>query len=94
MIKTLSNSETESVFSNGKAKALPPELLGRARRKLYAIDAATTIEDLRMPPGNRLHQLKGDRAGQHSISVNDQWRICFSFSDGDAYDVELCDSHR
>ena len=93
MIKTFANSETESVFSDGKAKGLPPDLLGRARRKLYAIDAARTVEDLRMPPGNRLHQLKGDRAGQYSLSVNDKWRICFSFSDGDAYDVELCDYH-
>ena len=93
MIKTFANNETESVFSDGKAKSLPPDLLGRARRKLYAIDAAQTVEDLRMPPGNRLHQLKGDRTGQYSVSVNDQWRICFSFSDGDAYDVELCDYH-
>ena len=93
MIKTFANNETESVFSDGRAKTLPPDLLGRARRKLYAIDAAKTLEDLRMPPGNRLHQLKGNRAGQHSISVNDQWRICFTFSEGDAFDVELCDYH-
>ena len=93
MIKTFANSETELVFSDGKAKSLPPDLLGRARRKLYAIDAAKCIEDLRMPPGNRLHLLKGDRAGQYSISINDQWRICFSFTDGDAFDVELCDYH-
>ena len=93
MIKTFANSETESVFSGGKAKSLPPELLGRARRKLFAIDAAQRVEDLRMPPGNRLHQLKGDRKGCHAIAVNDQWRIRFSFSEGDAFDVELCDYH-
>ncbi|MDO5117867.1 MAG: type II toxin-antitoxin system RelE/ParE family toxin [Eggerthellaceae bacterium] len=91
MIKTFANDETESVFADGKAKSLPPDVLKRARRKLFAIDAAKRIEDLRMPPGNRLHQLKGDRAGQHSLSVNDQWRICFSFNDGDAFGVELCD---
>ena len=93
MIKTFANNETESIFSDGKSKALPPELLSRARRKLFALDAAQCLDDLRMPPGNRLHQLKGDREGQHAISVNDQWRICFTFSDGDAFDVELCDYH-
>ena len=93
MIKTFANEEAESVFSDGKAKSLPPDVLKRARRKLYAIDAATAVGDLRIPPGNRLHLLKGNRAGQYAISVNDQWRICFSFRDGDAYDVELCDYH-
>ena len=93
MIKTFANSETESVFSDGRARSLPPEVLRRARRKLFAIDAAQCLEDLRMPPGNRLHQLKGDREGQYSISVNDQWRICFLFKEGDAYDVEICDYH-
>ena len=93
MIKTFANSETEAVFSDGKAKSLPPELLSRARRELFAVDAAQRVEDLRMPPGNRLHLLKGDRAGQYSISVNDQWRICFTFSEGCAFDVELCDYH-
>lgn len=58
-------------------------------RKLVAVDAAEALEDLRVPPGNRLEKLKGDRAGQHSIRVNDQWRICFRWSDGDAYDVNL-----
>ena len=57
------------------------------------IDAAPTVESLRVPPGNRLHQLKGDRKGQHSIAVNDQWRICFRFQNGDAHDVEFCDYH-
>ena len=93
MIKTFADDETESIFTDGKAKSLPSELLGRARRKLYAIDAAQCADDLRTPPGNRLHKLQGDRAGQYAISVNDQWRICFSFADGDAFDVELCDYH-
>ena len=93
MIKSFANSEAESVFSDGKSKKLPPDLLRRARRKLFAIDAAQRVEDLKMPPGNRLHVLKGNRSGQYSISVNDQWRICFTFKDGDAHDVELCDYH-
>ncbi len=65
----------------------------RALRKLEAVDAGLQVSDLKVPPGNQLHALKGDRAGQHAISVNDQWRICFRFADGDAYDVECCDYH-
>jgi toxin HigB-1 len=57
------------------------------------VDRATSLEDLKVPPGNRLHALKGDRRGQYAISINDQWRICFRFKDGDAYDVEVCDYH-
>ena len=93
MIKSFANTETEELFSDGVSKALPPDVLRRARRKLFAIDAACTVEDLRNPPGNRLHQLKGDRSGQYAISVNDQWRICFTFENGDACDVEICDYH-
>jgi len=62
-------------------------------RKLVALDAAEQLEDLRVPPGNRLEKLRGDRAGQHSIRVNDQWRICFRWKDGNAYDVEIVDYH-
>ena len=62
-------------------------------RKLVAVDAAEAIEDLRVPPGNRLEKLKGSRAGQHSIRINDQWRICFRWQDGDAHDVEVVDYH-
>lgn len=65
----------------------------RAMRKLEYIDLATRLDDLKVPPGNRLHGLEGDRKGEHSISVNDQWRICFRFENGDAYDVEICDYH-
>ena len=93
MIKSFADNQTESVFSDGKCKALPPDVLKRARRKLFAIDAAQRIEDLRMPPGNRLRTLKGDRSDQHATSANDQWRICFVFKEGDAYDVGLCDYH-
>lgn len=62
-------------------------------RKLVAVDAAEALEDLRVPPGNRLEKLKGDRAGQHSVRVNDQWRICFRWAGGNAYDVEIVDYH-
>ena len=62
-------------------------------RKLEYVDLATSLDDLKVPPGNRLHALKDDRKGQHAIAVNDQWRICFRFVDGDAYDVEICDYH-
>ena len=62
-------------------------------RKLGVVDAAEQLEDLRIPPGNRLEKLKGDRAGQHSIRVNDQWRVCFRWKDGNAYDVEIVDYH-
>ena len=93
MIKSFANNETEVLFSGAGVKRIQPDLVKRARRKLFAIDAARAIEDLRMPPGNGLHKLIGDREGQFSVSVNDQWRICFAFEDGNAYNVELCDYH-
>jgi proteic killer suppression protein len=65
----------------------------RAHRKLLLLDAAEQLEELRVPPGNRLERLAGDRAGQHSIRINDQWRICFRWKEGDAHDVEICDYH-
>jgi len=77
----------------GEPGRLPPDIVRRALRKLSAVDAATKLEDLRVPPGNRLHALEGDRLGQHSIRINDQWRIRFRFEDGDAHDVEICDYH-
>jgi len=72
---------------------LPPVVLRRALRKLEYIDLATALNDLKVPPGNRLHELERDRKGQFSISINDQWRICFRFVEGDAYDVEITDYH-
>jgi len=77
----------------GQSKRLPPDLLRRAVRRLEYVDLATCLEDLNVPPSNRLHALKGDRQGQYAISINDQWRICFHFQDGDAYDVEIKDYH-
>lgn len=93
MIKTFADRRTEALYRTGDARGVPPEVARRATRKLDSIHAAVRLGDLRVPPGNRLHALQGDRAGQHAICVNDQWRICFRFEDGDAYDVEFCDYH-
>ena len=93
MIKTFADKHTRDLYIAGKSGRLPASLLKRAVRKLEYIDIATCLDDLRVPPGNRLHQLKGDREGQYAISINDQWRICFCFADGDAYDVEITDYH-
>ena len=93
VIKTFADKETQKLFINGKSKRLPPDLIGRALRRLEYIHYATTINDLKVPPSNRLHALTGDREGQYPISINDQWRICFSFIEGDAYDVEIKDYH-
>jgi proteic killer suppression protein len=93
MIKTFLDRHTYELYENGKSKRFPSEIWKRALLKLEYLDLATTLEDLRIPPSNRLHQLERDRKGQFSISVNDQWRICFRFVDGDAYDVKLTDYH-
>jgi proteic killer suppression protein len=93
VIKSFADRQTEELFRTGKAKRLPSDVARRVLRKLEAVHVAVRVTDLRVPPGNRLHALKGDRAGQHAIAVNDQWRICFRFEDGDAYDVEFCDYH-
>jgi len=93
VIKTFADRATESLFRTGKAKKLPPDVTRRALRKLEAVHAATQLADLRVPPGNLQHALKGERAGQHTIAIDDQGRICFRFENGDAYDVEFCDYH-
>ena len=93
MIKTFADRRTYDLFTTGRAKRVPPDLVGRAVRKLEYVHFASSLDDLKVPRGNRLHALRADRHGQHSIAVNDQWRICFRFADGDAYDVELCDYH-
>lgn len=89
MIKSFGNKDTEMLFSEGFSKRIPANIAARAIRKLDMIDSAYRVEDLRVPPGNKLHALKGDRAGQHSISINDQWRICFRFEGEDAFEVEF-----
>ncbi len=93
MIKTFADKETQQLFVTGKSKRLPSDLKKRAIRRLEYIHYATNLKDLLVPPSNRLHALKGNRKGQHSISINDQWRICFRFIEGDAYDVEIADYH-
>ena len=93
MIKTFADRRTRDLFLTGTAKRFSADVLSRAVRKLEYVDLATSLDDLKVPPGNRLHALKADRKGQHAIAVNDQWRVCFRFVAGDAYDVEVCDYH-
>ncbi len=93
MIKTFADKHTREIYVKGKSKRSAPDIFKRAIRRLEYIDLATCLEDLKVPPSNRLHALKGDRKGQYAISINDQWRICFKFIDGDAYDVEITDYH-
>ena len=93
MIKTFADRHTRDLYVKGKSKRFPADIAKRSARKLEYVDLATGLDDLRVPPGNRLHELEGDRKGQRSISVNEQWRICFRFVDGDAYDVEVTDYH-
>lgn len=93
MIQTFADKETQQLFIKGKSRRLPPDLVRRAIRRLEYINLAKDVNDLSIPPSNRFHALQGDREGQYSISINDQWRICFRFVDGDAYDVEITDYH-
>ena len=93
MIKTFADRETQQLYVKGKSKRLPSDLIRRAIRRMEYINLATTLDDLKVPPSNRLHALKGDRKGQYSISINEQWQICFCFIDGDAFDVEITDYH-
>jgi proteic killer suppression protein len=93
MIKTFRDKETENIFNKIVSRKLPQNIQHLARRKLVILDAATELNVLRVPPGNRLEALKGNRKGQHSIRINDQWRICFRWKAGDSYDVEITDYH-
>ncbi len=93
MIRSFRSEEAERLFRRERSRRLPPDIQRSAQRKLAILDAADTLEDLRSPPGNRLEQLSGTRVGQYSIRVNDQWRICFRWSDGDVEDVEITDYH-
>ena len=93
MIKTFADKHTQELYLTGKSKRFPPDIAKRATRKLEYLDLAIGLKDLKVPPSNQLHELERDRKGQFSISVNDQWRICFHFVKGDAYDVELTDYH-
>lgn len=93
MIRTFADSDTQRVFHRERVRRWSTQLQRVALRKLLILDAAEELTDLRIPPGNRLEKLSGDRAGQHSIRINDQWRVCFRWSDGDADDVEIVDYH-
>ena len=93
MIKGFQCKETEKIWTGQGSRRLPQAIQQLARRKLRMLNNARTLDDLRLPPANRLERLKGDRAGQYSIRINDQWRICFVWKQGDALDVEIVDYH-
>ena len=93
MLHSFADRDTERLFRREPVRRFPAELQRLMLRKLGLVDAAEQLVDLRIPPGNRLEKLKGDRAGQHSIRVNDQWRVCFRWKDGNAFDVEIVDYH-
>ena len=94
MIKSFADKRAAAVFAGFVVKALPNQIQNRARAKLLAIDAAKQLDDLRVSPGNRLEALHGDRRGQHSIRINEQWRVCFGWREGAAWDVEIVDYHK
>ena len=93
MIKSFADTETEKIFHRVFSRKLPGDIQSGALRKLRMLNNAHGVDDLRVPPANRLEKLSGEREGQHSIRVNDQWRVCFTWQDGDAYDVEIVDYH-
>ena len=93
MIRSFADSETEKIYNQQYSKILPSNIQRIALRKLIMIDNAQNLNDLRVPPANRLEALKGDRLGQHSIRINDKYRICFVYDNGDFYNVEIVDYH-
>ena len=93
MIRSFRDRETERIFQRTRSEKLPSDIQQTAVRKLLMVNRSTTLADLRVPPANRLEKLRGDRAGQYSIRINDQWRICFTWRNGDAYNVEIVDYH-
>ena len=93
MIRSFRSRETERLFNREFSRRLPPTIQKVALRKLRMLDAATVLDDLKLPPANRLEALSGNRKGQHSIRINDQWRVCFTWKDGNAYNVEIVDYH-
>lgn len=94
MIVSFRDGETEALWLHGKSRRLPPDLQRRAFKKLAILNAAVALDNLAVPPGNHLEALRGTRAGQHSIRVNNQYRVCFRWQDGNAFDVEVVDYHR
>jgi proteic killer suppression protein len=93
VIRSFRDKDTEKLFRRERSKAVPPDVQRVALRKLAQVDAAANIQDLKVPPGNRLEALSGDRKGQFSIRINDQWRVCFVWKDGHAHEVEIVDYH-
>ncbi|MFZ1007480.1 MAG: type II toxin-antitoxin system RelE/ParE family toxin [Candidatus Sulfotelmatobacter sp.] len=94
MIKSFADKSTKAFWDSGKSQGMPPaNLRSVAKRKLATLHAAASLQDLRVPPGNHLEELHGNRKGQHSMRINDQFRLCFVWRDGDAYDVEIADYH-
>jgi len=93
VIRSFADKRTAAIFSGLAVKGLPPDIQQRAKGKLHSVDAATALEDLRNPPENRLERLRGDRAGHFSIRINDQWRLCFAWRGGEAWDVGIVDYH-
>lgn len=93
MIKSFASKETEKLFNREISRKIQNSIQKIARRKLEILDAAEALQDLRIPPSNHLEKLSGDRRGKHSIRINKQWRICFEWHDGDAYNVEIVDYH-
>lgn len=93
MIRNFADKEAEKIWGGTPSRRLPPDIQSVARRKLRMLGNAAVLDDLRIPPSNRLEALKGGRKGQYSIRINDQWRICFRWADGDAHDVEIVDYH-
>ena len=93
MIRSFKSKETERIFNRERSRKLPSDIQQAALRKLRMLNRAITLQDLRVPPANRLERLTGRRAGQYSIRINDQWRICFRWADHDAWDVEIVDYH-
>jgi toxin HigB-1 len=93
VIRSFADPETERLFATGKSRRLPTDIVKRATMRLQQLEAATRIDDLRQPPSNRLEALRGERAGRYSIRINNQWRVCFRFNAGGAFDVEIVDYH-
>jgi proteic killer suppression protein len=93
MIRSFADKDTSALFNGERVRRLPPDIISRGLAMLRRIDAAVLLSDLAIPPGNHLEALKRDRQGQHSVRINQQWRVCFVWRDGDAFDVEIVDYH-
>lgn len=93
MIRSFKDTEAAKIYARQRSKKLPPDIQQVSLRKMRMLNNAVNLNDLRVPPANRLEKLSGNRAGQHSIRINDQWRLCFEWRDGDAYVVEIADYH-